>query len=443
MVEANIKIVEELKEFLRIINTDSDLRKLFTNKATDFTRNRKLTYNRTVFLIINMLKKSLSIEIQNFFENCISENLSCTKSALSIQRKKLKPLFFEVWNRLLVDCFYNYYGDKVKKWNGFLLIAVDGSTINLVDKEEVKNYFGTHGNHLREVPMAGIMKFYDVLNRITVFSKIHPIKVGEKSIVAQHIESIPENSLSIYDRGFASFSLMYLLIHQEKTKHFVMRCKQGFNKEISDFMLSLEDDKIINLGPNYRAIHKMKEYGYTVFLHTTIRIRMIKVVLETGETEVLLTNLCDQEKYKREIFKTLYFMRWKIETSYNQDKNVLQLGEFSGHSLWSIEQDFYAATFVSNLQSIIEKQCESYLKNKNKIRKHDYQINRTLSIGSMKNKITALFLTKEPKIVLLELQNLFERHLEPIRLNRNYERRKSKIRQTGKYKPVTNYKRVV
>ena len=247
----------------------------------------------------------------------------------------------------------------------------------------------------------------------------------------------------IYDRGFASFSLMYLLIHQEKTKHFVMRCKQGFNKEISDFMLSLEDDKIINLGPNYRAIHKMKEYGYTVFLHTTIRIRMIKVVLETGETEVLLTNLCDQEKYKREIFKTLYFMRWKIETSYNQDKNVLQLGEFSGHSLWSIEQDFYAATFVSNLQSIIEKQCESHLKNKNKIRKHDYQINRTLSIGSMKNKITALFLTKEPKIVLLELQNLFERHLEPIRLNRNYERRKSKITQTGKYKPVTNYKRVV
>ena len=82
-----------------------------------------------------------------------------------------------------------------------------------------------------------------------------------------------------------------------------MRCKQGFNKEISDFMLSLEDDKIINLGPNYRAIHKMKEYGYTVFLHTTIRIRMIKVVLETGETEVLLTNLCDQEKYKREILK--------------------------------------------------------------------------------------------------------------------------------------------
>lgn len=136
-------------------------------------------------------------------------------------------------------------------------------------------------------------------------------------------------------------------------------------------------------------------------------------------------------------------MRWKIETSYNHDKNVLQLGEFSGHTLCSIEQDFYAATFVSNLQSIIEKQCESYLKIKNKIRQHDYQINITLSFGSMKNKIVVLLLIKEPKIVLLELQNLFERHLEPIRINRNYERRKSKIRQSGKYKSVTNYKRVI
>lgn len=282
-----------------------------------------------------------------------------------------------------------------------------------------------------------------MLNKITVFSKIHPIKIGEKSIVAQHIECIPEGSLSIYDRGFASFSLMYLLIHQEKTKHFVMRCKQGFNKEVSAFMLSPDVDKVINLGPNYRAIHKMKEYGFSVFLHTTIPIRMIKVELETGEIEVLLTNLYDCKKYKKEIFKTLYFMRWKIETSYSHDKNVLQLGQFSGHTICSIEQDFYATTLVSNLQSIIEKQCEPYLEIKNKIRKHDYQINRTLSIGSMKNKIIALLLSKEPKIVLIELQNLFERYLEPIRTNRNYERRKSKIRQSGKYKSVNNYKRVI
>lgn len=47
-----------------------------------------------------------------------------------------------------------------------------------------------------------------------------------------------------------------------------MRCKQGFNKEVSLFMQSSAKDLIIDLGPNNRAIHKMKEYGFTVFKHT-------------------------------------------------------------------------------------------------------------------------------------------------------------------------------
>lgn len=44
----------------------------------------------------------------------------------------------------------------------------------------------------------------------------------------------------------------------------------------------------------------------------------------------------------------------------------------------------------------------------------------------MRNRIVFVMLTKEPKIVLLELQNLFQRHLEPIRNNKDYECRKSK-----------------
>lgn len=414
MVEANLKIIKELKEFLRIINSESEVKKIFVQKSSDFTRKRKLTYDRTVFLILNMLKRSLSIEIQDFFDNCISDTLSCSKSAFTIQRKKLNPFFFEIWNKLLVDCFYIYYEDKVKRWNNFLLIAVDGSTAYLVDKQAVKEYFGTHGNHFAEVPMAGVMKFYDVLNKMVIFSKIYPIKIGEKTIVAQHIEKLPQDSLSLYDRGFASFSLMYLLTHQEKTKHFVIRCKQGFNKEISLFMQSSANDLIINLGPNDRAVHKMKEYGYTVFKHTAIKIRMVKVVLNTGEIEVLLTNLYDQQVYKTDCFKKLYFMRWGIETSYGYDKNVLQLEQFSGHTVWSIEQDFYVTTFVSNLQSIIEKQCEPYLATRNENRKYNYKINKTLSIGSMKYKIVSLFITENPEKLLLKLQKLFERHLSPL-----------------------------
>lgn len=94
MVEVNIKIIEELKEVFNIVNTESEIKKKFTESETDFTRDRKLTFNRTVFLIVNMLKRSLAIEIQEFFEKGIDSPINCTKAALTIQRKKIKTFFF-------------------------------------------------------------------------------------------------------------------------------------------------------------------------------------------------------------------------------------------------------------------------------------------------------------------------------------------------------------
>lgn len=105
---------------------------------------------------------------------------------------------------------------------------------------------------------------------------------------------------------------------------------------------------------------------------------MVKAVLNTGEIEILLTNLYDQDTYKTTCFKELYYMRWEVETSYNGDKNSQQLEQFSGHTVGSIKQDFYALIFVANLQSLIEKQCEVFLEKKNKQQIHNYKINKTL-----------------------------------------------------------------
>ena len=172
MVSANLKIIGELKSFLDTITTDGTIRKLVTQSDSDFSRDRKLPMRRIVGLIINMPKRSLSIEIQEFFDS-LEEDLSqgrsedaSTKGAFSLQRTKLQALFFEVWNKWLVDCFYYYYGDKVKRWRGFRIQAVDGSTAYLVNKKEVIEYFGTQDNQHVSVPMARVMQIQDILNDI-------------------------------------------------------------------------------------------------------------------------------------------------------------------------------------------------------------------------------------------------------------------------------------
>lgn len=443
MVEANLCIIQELKCFLETVCQNDDIRNLFTYGQSDFSRERKLPMERLVGMIINLPKRSLSVELQDFFASLADSEPPCTKSAFCQRRGKLNPVFFQVWNQFLVECFYKYYHDHIKRWRGFRLLAVDGSTGYLIDKPEVIAHFGTQGNHHSQVPMARIMQIMNVLNDITVWGEILPTKYGERKIISHHIDRLYPDSITLFDRGFASYSLMYLMINLESPRKFVIRCKADFNNEVKSFMESEETSRATKLTPNHKSKKALWELGFGIFKNTTIKVRMVKVQLGTGETEVLLTNLYDEEMYTLKDLKELYAMRWGIETSYGKQKNQMQMEQFSGHRVICIQQDYFASLFVANLQSLIEKQSEPYLKAVNRKRKHNYKINRNVSWGALKNNIVKLFLEKDPKAILEDLQQQFERNLEPIRPGRSSPRTKRKRKLKGKYHTLTNYKRAI
>ncbi len=443
MVEANIKIIEELKSFLKIVSSDSDLRKLVTESKNDFSRERKLPLERIAGIIINMPKRSLSIEIQEFFDSLGNGLEGCSKGAFSLQRSKLKPLFFKVWNKWLVDNFYHYYAERVKRWRGFRLQAADGSTVYLLNKEEIVNHFGTRSNQHVSIPMARVMQVYDVLNDIIVWGEMYPIKESEPAIMARQIPQLASDSLTLFDRGFAGYGLMYLMMHEETPRHFIMRCKTTFNKEVIEFARSGKRSRIVELKPCYKSIVMLKENGYIVTATTAIKVRMVQINLPDGEQEILLTDLYDEKLYSVKDLKYLYGLRWGIETAYNKQKNQQQIEQFSGHRVICIQQDYAASLFVANLQSLIEKQCEDYLHGINLKRKHRYRINRNVSWASLKHTIIQLFLAEEPEKILQQLQKAFERNIEPVRPGRKY-RRSTKVRRlNGKYQTFTNYKRAI
>ena len=443
MVAANLKIIEELKLFLETISSDPELRKLVTENENDFSRKRKLSLERIAGIIINMPKRSLSIEIQEFFDSMGKGLDSCTKGAFSLQRTKLKPLFFLVWNKWLVDNFYHYYGKHVKRWRDFRLQAVDGSTVYLLNKKEIVDHFGTHGNKHTSTALARVLQIHDVLNDITVWGDIYPIKQSEQAIMAKQVSQLAIDSLTLFDRGFAAYWLMYLMMNEETPRHFIVRCKKAFNKETIQFAGSGKRSKIVELKPCYKSIVMLRENGYIVTPDTAIKIRMVQVNLPNGEQEILLTNLYDEHLYSVEDLKHLYGLRWGIETAYGIQKNQLQLEQFSGHRVICIQQDYAASLFVANLRSLIEKQSENNLRRTNLKRKHRYRINRNVSWASLKHHIIQLFLVEQPKIILLKLQEAFERNLEPVRPGRKYERSTKARRLTGKYQTFTNYKRAI
>ncbi len=78
--------------------------KLFTSQKTDFSKNRKLPFEKIVAQILNFPKRSLSIELGEFFNFIEEPEICCNKVAFSLQRVKLRPDFFQVWN-----CWWNYF----------------------------------------------------------------------------------------------------------------------------------------------------------------------------------------------------------------------------------------------------------------------------------------------------------------------------------------------
>lgn len=195
--------------------------------------------------------------------------------------------------------------------------------------------------------------------------------------------------------------------------------------------------------PSWKSVDRLKTMEIEVEKDTAIKVRLVKVPLDTGEIEILATSLYDTSFYSAEDLKEAYHLRWGIETFYGHLKEELQLAQFSGTRKICIEQDFAANMFLFNLQSLIEKQCKPHVDKINQRRGHNYKVNKNVSWAWLKYRVIDLFLTKNDITeVLLELQNLFEKNLEPVRPGRKFPRIEKRKPDCKNY-TLTNYKRAI
>jgi hypothetical protein len=70
-----------------------------------------------------------------------------------------------------------------------------------------------------------------------------------------------------------------------------MHVQRNVNNLVKDFLASSATDITVEWTPPYASLKKLRDMGRSVSKDTPIRIRMVKVVLETGETEVLITDV--------------------------------------------------------------------------------------------------------------------------------------------------------
>lgn len=384
----------------------------------DFTRDRKLPFKSLILFMLNIIKQTLQKELTHFVSLFGGEKVdSITKSAYCQSRMKLKHTGFIELNNVILKRFYTKC--SFKKWNDFIVLGVDGSKLNLPYSEELLKDFGIKLTKDKIMPQAIISSCYDLLNEIIIDSQIDKGDRTERLLALKHIESlnkINHKVLMIFDRGYGALWFMFYLLM--KKVDFVMRLKNDF-PEVESFLKSDDISRMINYEEcSEKSINQLKKLGLAF---RSIRIRLVKVILEDGTIEVLATSLLDEKHYPPIIFKGLYFLRWGIETNFDRLKNKIEIENFTGLSTLSVLQDYYANLFILNLQSIIARDVQSEIDEDKTESKHKYNVNKNLSLGYMKDRVINI-LTSSRQDYMDELRELFKMEPNPIRKGRKFPR---------------------
>ena len=389
-------------------------------RPQDFTRNRKMSFEELVFFILKSSKTTTSTAIRRFFDE-LEKDTVMTQQSVSEARAKLTVAGFEILYREstvkpLVEVNH-------QTWNDYFVYAADGSKIALPADQKLLAYYGAVGRGCKSPTAQGSI-LYDVLNDIVIDAAIEPISVDERTLALRHLDVSKElidhkKKLIIFDRGYPSLELIKQL--EADGYRYVMRVRSKFNLDID---AQTENDGKVWIGSDE---HK-------------IQVRVIKVELDSGEIETLITNLHDPS-LDVEAFKKLYFLRWPIETKYNLLKGKLQLENFTARTVEGVQQDFFAAMCLTNFIAAVENDIKEEIKNdrKHKNNTYEYKVNKNELIGILKDHLIVMLAHDDPDEQDKALEKILQqaqRNVVPVRsgrsLKRNPHPRKSRYHHNQK-----------
>ena len=329
---------------------------------SSFIRNRKMPLVDLLFTILNRRGITLSLELRNYMK-IAHPGMEISKPGYLKQRMKLNPLaFYELYrhhNR-------NFYAESgFSTFQGYLVLAADGSGINIPTTRETLEEFGTSSRKgTKPQASIGLGCLYDVMNRMILESDCCKCKFDEMRLAEEQIDRVRETIgasqpfLVVMDRGYPSTAAFIRMM--EKGILFLVRLKSSdYKKEQS--ALSGPDGWVDILLDKSRINHyKGTDIGQRMEELGSITLRMVKVPLQEEREEILITNL-PSETFDRFQIAELYQMRWGIETAYETLKDRLQIENFTGTKPVLLLQDIYSTIYISNLAEDIIRDAEAEL----------------------------------------------------------------------------------
>ncbi len=422
-------LMYNISELKRKIDSDS-IREKCRVKQKDFTRNRKLQPKDLILFTLNNRGKTLKMELYDYITEFNLENVS--SPALLKQREKLNEnIFKDLAKESLID-FYGKFKNEVKTIKNYLLFAIDGSTCEIPNTKETREkYKSLNSTDDSRVARIKLSNCFDVLNKYVIDTEIEEYNHQELELALRHIKNtkyLKEYNpiINVMDRGYFSIPQLYYLLKNKE--NFVIRLNRQLLKKEQCSMAS--DDEIVEICYEYNRVRNFKDKYEEVYNYyesgKTINIRIVNIVLDTGEIETLLTNL-SQEEFSKDDLKEIYRLRWGIESNYHELKESMMITNISSSKDKIIKQEIYSQMLVCNIIHSIENDLITQVNQKEY--KYPMKINFNMAVGFVKRFLVKILIeendVKRQELSELLFNNILK-NLVPIRLGRKSERSKNK-----------------
>ena len=360
----------------------------------DFSRNRKQNFESVIRSILSLNGGSLTNELLKIHQ--FSPD-SPSASAFIQQRAKLSENAFPYLFQELNSTF-----DRDCRYDGYRLIAVDGSHIHVPNNPEDKDSFVQSRADEHFHNEFHLNAFWDIMQGTFLDAVVQKYRNQneDRALIEMLERSSPADMILVCDRGYEAYNN---IAHIQQADHkYVMRIKEQGSFGIADGLELPDKDEfdmytelsltrkgsleIKTLAKRYKNKYRWlpshvhfdylppsKKNESAVFF--ILKFRILRIKIRENQYEMLLTNL-PSDKFPPHKLKEIYSMRWGIETSFRELKYAIGLTSFHARKPDFIKQEIYARLLLYNYCELITTHVIKQMKNNDKTK----QVNFTIAI---------------------------------------------------------------
>jgi len=323
----------------------------------DFSRNRRLTLEITLAVLINMVRPGKRDGYQKVIDRFYSDTQLAfqneesqkppDKSAFCRARKKIPYTIMEDLFEKTAT-FARQLAEKNSSllWKGFRVFGIDGTKKNLPDSQQLRDCFEAPDG--ANFPQMLTCALFDVMAKVPINVIRGPFWTSERLMAQELIKDLHAGDLLLLDRGYPSYKLFFDMVQQGID--FVVRLpKNGMFKAAKTFLASGKRDGKITLHPPKKLLKEHPDVNFA-----SLKLRIIKVSIPGSKKPlILITTLLDRKKFPATELRDLYHLRWNQEEFFKTIKEHLNAEQFHGRCIQFIDQELIAIYLYYTLTRIM------------------------------------------------------------------------------------------